>query len=98
MKWLEFELAKARADAEAHLSTKNNKWKEKLEAAKVTTVKVFHSLNKFLDIQAEFDSALYLQGIEDFKEKVRNYFSDLNLQPLESDGEEEDREVRNDRV
>lgn len=37
----------------------------------------------------EFDSASYLQRIKGFTKKVKNHFLDLNLDSLESDGEEE---------
>ena len=44
-------------------------------------------------IKSEFASLLYVWGAEDFKEKVRNCFPDLDLGLLESDGEEEVGEV-----
>ena len=87
MKRLELELAKAR------LSVENNKWKEKLEAAKVTAVDAFHSLEKLRKIKIEFGSESYLQGAADFKAKVQSYFPDLNLKPLESNDKEEVDEV-----
>ena len=44
----------------------------------------------------EFASLSYIQGVEDFKEKVRNHFSDLNFGFLESDSEEEVHEVEDE--
>ena len=59
----------------------------------VAAVEAFRSSAEFWDIKMEFGLISYLQGIEDFKEKVRSHFSDLKLGSLELDGEEEIREV-----
>ena len=88
VKWLESKLFKSRANVEAQLSTEKKKYEEKLEATKVATIEAFCSSTAFRDIKVKFGSLSYMQGAEDFKEKVRNRFPDLNLSLLESNDEE----------
>ena len=96
MKWLESELSKARGEIEARLSVEKKKHEGELEAVKIDLVQAFKSLTEFLEIKLEFASLSYIQGVEDFKEKVRNHFSDLNFGFLESDSEEEVHEVEDE--
>ncbi|KAG1364442.1 hypothetical protein COCNU_11G012690 [Cocos nucifera] len=85
---LEFELSKYRSDVEVWLDAEKKKYEEKLEAAKAAIVEAFKSSIEFRDIKIEFSSVSYLQGVEDLKEKLKN-FPNFNLGLLDSDGEEE---------
>ncbi|EHA8588660.1 hypothetical protein COCNU_scaffold006198G000040 [Cocos nucifera] len=52
-------------------------------------IEAFCSLVEFRDIKTEFTLISYLQEVEDFKEKMKKGFPDLNLGLLKLDGEEE---------
>ncbi|EHA8587916.1 hypothetical protein COCNU_scaffold003598G000010 [Cocos nucifera] len=84
VKQLQFKLTKAKA----WLLGKKKVGKARVEVATIEAVKIFHSSIEFRNIKAEFASTSYLQRIEDMKEKIRRNFPNLNLDLLESEGEE----------